>query len=1074
MKILFATAHFGFLRNFESGLRSLAGRGHRVHLLADRRDSLGGMRTVERLLEAHPDAFTFSTVPGSKSHVWRALATSLRLSLDYWRYLDPQYDHSPALRARARGQVPSFAVPLARLPLSRLRWGRRGLARIVRACERALPPSPHVGQVLDDVAPDVVIVTPLLYFGSQQVDYVRAARARGIPTLLGVGSWDHLTTKGLIHEVPDLVTVWNEAQREEAVRFHGVPPEVVEVTGSPAYDHWFQAEPSVSRANFLAAVGLPADRPLLLYLCSSPFIAPSEVGFVRRWIRAVRSSGQPMLGTAPILVRPHPQNAEQWKDVDLSEYGNVAIWPRTGANPVDQAARNDYYHSMFYSSVVVGVNTSALIESGIVGRPVCTVRDPEFAATQDGTLHFQHLKTVSGGLLSVADTLDEHCRQLAALCADPASGSARGRAFVEAFIRPRGRDQAAGPLFADAVERVGRRGRGLARQVPLRDRLVRLAFYPLAVAADRVARRPAAKREARQEGLPQRRLLFVMGSPEYLRFFDETIRQLAASGHKVRLAVNAQRDAKQVRAERLVADTDGVEFAGLVPARGDLWAPLAAAVRGTMDFVRYLDPRFSGAPVLRARIKRKCLPRALHWLDRIRSLHPGTVRALLRLLALAERGIPVSPRVQGFVRAADPDAVLVTPLVDAASDQVDTVRAAAGLGVPTAACIASWDNLTNKGLLRVQPDLVTVWNEIQVTEAVEFHGVARDRVVITGAQPFDRWFEKRPSRTREQFCAEVGLDPGRPIVLFTGSSFFISGLTTEAPFVRKWLQALRGCAHSSVSEANVLVRPHPYNADQWAEADLSDLGPAAIWPRGRHNPADERNRTDFFDSLFHCDAVVGVNTSAMIEAAILGKPVHAVLTSDFAGTQEGTLHFRYLLPEHGGFLRVSRTFTAHFDELARSLEDPATVRAEADRFVASFIRPLGRDRPCAPVLAEAVGKLAAGPRCTTGTDWAGLLVRPFMFLLALAFAAGVYFVKGGRGKLSMRKRLRSGIHHARKRTRNVVTRARKAVTRGPRALSRRWSPSKPRHGGRGDLVSVGSRAQEPRVPAAQTKESGRL
>jgi hypothetical protein len=136
----------------------------------------------------------------------------------------------------------------------------------------------------------VLVVTPLLYFGSRQVDYVRAARARGIPSVLAVGSWDHLTTKGIIHELPDRIVVWNELQRTEAVELHGARPEQVTVTGAQAYDHWFTARPSTAREVFCAHVGLPPQRPYLLYLCSSPFIAPREVDVVKRWIAAIRGS----------------------------------------------------------------------------------------------------------------------------------------------------------------------------------------------------------------------------------------------------------------------------------------------------------------------------------------------------------------------------------------------------------------------------------------------------------------------------------------------------------------------------------------------------------------------------------------------------------------------------------------------------------------------------------------------------------------------------------------------------------------------------------------------------------------
>ena len=40
--------------------------------------------------------------------------------------------------------------------------------------------------------------------------------------------------------------------------------------------------------------------------------------------------------------------------------------------------------------------------------------------------------------------------------------------------------------------------------------------------------------------------------------------------------------------------------------------------------------------------------------------------------------------------------------------------------------------------------------------------------------------------------------------------------------------------------------------------------------------------------------MVGINTTAQIEGAIVGRPVHTVLADDFRFTQEGTLHFHYL------------------------------------------------------------------------------------------------------------------------------------------------------------------------------------
>ena len=452
MRILFAITHLGFLRNFESTLALLAEHGHQIHLVTDRRpkggDVVDGTPIYERLAARVPGAFSWDTVPPSKQDPWYGLATAVREGLNYWRYLSPAFDDAPALRARGRTQAPPSVVSLSDMPLLRTRGGIHVLKALFRSIERALPVRENVKAVFARVQPDVLLVTPLLYFGSKQVDYVRQARASGVSSVLAVGSWDHLTTKGLIHEMPDRIVVWTELQRPEAVELHGARSEQVVVTGAQAYDHWFAQRPSTDRAAFCARVGLPADRPYVLYLCSSPFIAPREVDVVRRWISAIRASEGP-LGAAGILVRPHPQNAAQWKDVDLLDAGAV-IWPRAGANPIGPDTRGEYYDSMHHAHAVVGVNTSALIESGIVGRPVFSFRVPELAGTQEGTLHFQHL--VRGGLLKLAGDLAEHVAQLAASFDSVEADRERIRGFVQLFVRPYGRNEAATPRVVRAIE----------------------------------------------------------------------------------------------------------------------------------------------------------------------------------------------------------------------------------------------------------------------------------------------------------------------------------------------------------------------------------------------------------------------------------------------------------------------------------------------------------------------------------------------------------------------------------------------------------------------------------------------
>jgi len=250
--------------------------------------------------------------------------------------------------------------------------------------------------------------------------------------------------------------VWNDAMKREAVSMHGIDPSRVAVTGAAAFDHWFDWRPSRTREEFCTRVGLPAGRPYVLYLCSSKFVAPDETAFVQSWLARLRArSGA--LQDAGVLVRPHPQNTEQWADVDLQPFAPVVRWPEHVTAPVDERTRNDYFDSIYYSAAVVGINTTAEIESAILGRPVFSVLAQEFRDTQEGTLHFAHLRESGGGLLHLAGDLDAHVAQLEAAVEGRATDGARSRQFVETFVRPFGAGEPATPRLVQALETLASR-----------------------------------------------------------------------------------------------------------------------------------------------------------------------------------------------------------------------------------------------------------------------------------------------------------------------------------------------------------------------------------------------------------------------------------------------------------------------------------------------------------------------------------------------------------------------------------------------------------------------------------------
>jgi hypothetical protein len=197
-----------------------------------------------------------------------------------------------------------------------------------------------------------------------------------------------------------------------------------------------------------------------------------------------------------LLVRPHPANARQWRTFDGSALDNVVIWPPVGADPNDPDARGDYRDSIHHSAAVVGINTSAEIEAAIVGRPVLTVRAPEFVHAQEGTLHFEHLVNAERGFVRQATTLDEHVRHLGAALESGADVETRRR-FLESFLRPHGLDVPVTPRFVREIERLAR----LPGPMPHHDSWRVRAVRPVAYLCARLARPIVAARSPWEIGL---------------------------------------------------------------------------------------------------------------------------------------------------------------------------------------------------------------------------------------------------------------------------------------------------------------------------------------------------------------------------------------------------------------------------------------------------------------------------------------------------------------------------------------------------------------------------------------------
>ena len=155
------------------------------------------------------------------------------------------------------------------------------------------------------------------------------------------------------------------------------------------------------------------------------------------------------------------------------------------------------------------------------------------------------------------------------------------------------------------------------------------------------------------------------------------IAALAERGHRVHLAAD--------REERLAAATWSIDWRDAIRRKSRRLPPilqwgryrrLSSALRIGLDYLRYSDPRYEATPKIRERAYERTPLLVL-------ALAKLPFRGLLtRVLAMLERAVPRRIGVDEFITEHQADVLLITPLIELGSPQLDYMRAARGTGHP--------------------------------------------------------------------------------------------------------------------------------------------------------------------------------------------------------------------------------------------------------------------------------------------------------------------------------------------------------------------------------------------------------
>ncbi|GAA4451878.1 hypothetical protein GCM10023156_20330 [Novipirellula rosea] len=290
---------------------------------------------------------------------------------------------------------------------------------------------------------------------------------------------------------------------------------------------------------------------------------------------------------------------------------------------------------------------------------------------------------------------------------------------------------------------------------------------------------------------------------------------------------------------------------------------------------------------------------------------------------------------------------------------IPAALAARSMGIPTATFIFSWDNITSKGRIAAPFDHFLVWSNQMRDELLQYYPeVNGENIHVVGTPQFDPYADESLVWSREEFCRQVGADPARPIICYSGGE---PGTTPED---QNHVRVLMELVSSGRIKGNpqVLLRPAPVTrADERVRyGDVCRDYPELIYSKPRWLqtiPGDwtsvipSRDDIQLLANLTkHVDLNINVASTMTLDFAIRDKPVVNIGFNTMSPPPFGVpLKDYYYKFEH--YRPVVEMGAARFagtpDELAEHvnayLNDPSLDRDKRRQFVEFELDlPIGR------------------------------------------------------------------------------------------------------------------------------------
>lgn len=173
--------------------------------------------------------------------------------------------------------------------------------------------SEYVPNLFDKYRPDLLFAPSM--FSAEDCRLMVMANKLGIPTVSTVKSWDVLPTKAFTRVRSNVLLVFNEFNKQEAVAFGDYRPEQITITGFPQFDIYTDGSVQMSRKEFCERIGLDPEKRFIMYGVPGDWKSPFSKEILQEL--GSRQANGKFKKPLQVLARLHPKYSDSSEGMQI-------------------------------------------------------------------------------------------------------------------------------------------------------------------------------------------------------------------------------------------------------------------------------------------------------------------------------------------------------------------------------------------------------------------------------------------------------------------------------------------------------------------------------------------------------------------------------------------------------------------------------------------------------------------------------------------------------------------------------------------------------------------------------------